>query len=244
VLARENLTMTIPFLWRVYVRSAPIRWTLAVALASVPAIAVLFVVRLFPPVAPAAGSGSLTQATVVAQELMLFVRNESGQAWRVLLAGPLSLGLLLIIPVLRLRSSLRFLSREMHWMYFAGLTVVFAAIGGRDTDRYLYILAPLLLILTFSVHADLWSSWPRAAALTAGQLIALRVGWPIGTTENDYLQYATGFMDLDRLFALALLMALVSMMAAFFIRSRKRPTGHAGLSKARNEPADAVSQAP
>jgi len=221
VLARENLVMTIPFLWRAHVRSAPVRWTVLVALASVPAIAAFLLIRAFPPVAPAAGSGALTQATVVAQELVLIFENQSGQAWRVLLAAPLSLGLLLVIPLLRARATLRFLSREMHWMYFAALAVVLAVIGGRDNDRYFYALAPLLLILTFAVHGDLWSSWPRAAALTTLQLIALRVGWPIGTTEYEYLQYTTGFMELDRLFALALLMALVSVVAIVLVRSRR-----------------------
>ena len=221
VLARENLVMTIPFLWRAHVRSAPVRWTVLVALASVPAIAAFLLIRAFPPVAPAAGSGALTQATVVAQELVLIFENQSGQAWRVLLAAPLSLGLLLVIPLLRARATLRFLSREMHWMYFAALAVVLAVIGGRDNDRYFYVLAPLLLILTFAVHGDLWSSWPRAAALTTLQLIALRVGWPIGTTEYEYLQYTTGFMELDRLFALALLMALVSVVAIVVVRSRR-----------------------
>jgi hypothetical protein len=221
VLARENLVMTIPFLWRAHVRSAPVRWTVLVALASVPAIAAFLLIRAFPPVAPAAGSGALTQATVVAHELALIFENQSGQAWRVLLAAPLSLGLLLVIPLLRIRATLRFLSREMHWMYFAALAVVLAVIGGRDNDRYFYVLAPLLLILTFAVHADLWSSWPRAAALTTLQLIALRVGWPIGTTEYDYLQYTTGFMELDRLFALALLMALVSAVAILLVRPRR-----------------------
>jgi hypothetical protein len=233
VLARENLLMTVPFLWRAHVQNAPVRWTLVVALVSAPAIAALLAIRAFPPVAPAVGSGAGTQATVVAQELVLIFQNESGQAWRVLLAAPLSLGLLLVIPVLRLRGTLRFLSREMHWMYFAALTAVLAVVGGRDNDRYFYVLAPLLLILTFAVHGDLWRSWPRAVALTTVQLVALRIGWPIGTTENDYLQYTTGFMEHGRLFALALLMAVASVIAIFLVRSRKLAAAETDLSNAR-----------
>lgn len=243
VLSRENLVMMIPFLWRAYVRSAPLRWTLLVALVSVPAIAALMLVRAFPPVPPAFGSSAMTQVGVIADEVSAIIDNRNGQAWRVLLAGPLSLGLLLMIPVFRPRATLRFLSREMHWMYFAGLAIIGAGIGGKDTDRYLYILAPLLLIVTFAVHGDLWKSWPRAAVLTTVQFVSLRVGWPIGTTEYEYLQYTTGFMELDRLFALALLMALASAIAALVVVSRKHTTGHAELSKARGEPADAVSQA-
>ena len=218
-LARENLLMAIPFLWRAHLRTKPIRWTVLVALVSIPALGALLAIRAFPPVAPAAGSGSLSQATVVAQELALIFKNDGGQAWRVLLAAPVSLGLLLVIPLVRLRGTLRFLSREMHWMYFAGLAVLLAVIGGRDNDRYFYVLAPLLLILTFAVHSDLWQSWPRTVALTAVQLVALRVGWPIGTTEADYLRYATGFMDLDRLAALAVLVAFASAVAAVIVWS-------------------------
>jgi len=220
-LARENLLITIPFLWRAHVRGAPLRWGLMVALASVPAVAALLLIRAFPPVPPAPGSGALSQATIVASQVVWIIQNRAGEMWRVLLAAPLSLGLLLVIPLIRFRDTLRFVSGEMHWLYFVVLAVIFAVIGGRDTDRYLYVLAPLLLILTFAVHADLWSSWPRAAALTMLQLAALRVGWPIGTTEYDYFQYTTGFMELDRLFALALLMAFVSAAAIFLVRSRK-----------------------
>jgi hypothetical protein len=237
-LARENLLMMIPFLWRVNVRTAPIRWTVLVALVSIPAIAALILVRAFPPVPPALGSSAMTQLGVIADEVSAIVDNRSGQAWRVLLGGPVSLGLLLVIPLLRLRRTLRFLSVEMHWMYFAGLAVIGAVIGGRDTDRYLYVLAPLLLILTFAVHGDLWRSWPRAAALTAVQLVALRVGWPIGTSEAEYLQYTTGFMDLERLFGLALLMALASAVAALLMRSAKDAARETRLA---NLPPEAAS---
>lgn len=220
-LARENLLMAIPFLWRAHLRTKPIRWTVVVALVSIPALAALLAIRAFPPVAPAAGSGSLSQVAVVAQELALILKNEDGQAWRVALAAPLSLGLLLVIPLIRLRGTLRFLSREMHWTYFAGLAVFLAVIGGRDNDRYFYVLAPLLLILTFAIHSDLWRSWPRTVALTAVQLVALRVGWPIGTTEAEYLQYTTGFMDLGRLAALAVLVALASAVAVVVCSARR-----------------------
>jgi hypothetical protein len=222
VLARENLVLTIPLLWRAHVRSAPLRWTVLVGLAVVPAVAALLVVRAFPPIAPAAGSNSLSQSIVIAYEVVLTITNYGGQAWRALLAAPLSLGLLLVIPLLRFRRTLRFLSREMPWTYFALVAVVLAFVGGRDNDRYFYILAPLLLILTFAVHADLWRSWPRVAALTGLQLVALRVGWPIGTTEHDYLQYATAFMEFDRLVALAVLMAVASALAGLIVWSAGR----------------------
>lgn len=219
VLARENLVMAIPLLWRAHVRGAPLRWTLLVGLAVVPAVAALLLIRAFPPIAPAAGSNSLSQSIVIAYEVALTITNYGGQAWRALLAAPLSLGLLLVIPLLRFRRTLRFFAREMHWTYFALVAVVLALVGGRDNDRYFYLLAPLLLILTFAVHADLWRSWPRVTALTALQLVALRVGWPIGTTEHDYLQYATAFMEFDRLAALAVLMAFASALACLIVWS-------------------------
>jgi hypothetical protein len=222
VLARENLVLTIPLLWRAHVRTAPLRWTLLVGLAVVPAVVALLLIRAFPPVAPAAGSNSLSQSIVIAYEIALTITNYGGQAWRAFLAAPLSLGLLLVIPLLRFRRTVRFLSREMHWTYFALVAAVLALVGGRDNDRYFYLLAPLLLILTFAVHADLWRSWPRVAALTALQLIALRVGWPIGTTEHDYLQYTTAFMEFDRLVALGMLMAVASALAGVIVWSARR----------------------
>jgi hypothetical protein len=222
VLARENLVVAIPFLWRTNLRSTPWRWTLVVALVSVPTIAALFLIRAFPPVEPSAGSDPLSQSVIVASQIAWIIQNRFGEAWRVLLAGPVSLGLLLLIPLIRFREALRFLSREMHWLYFGVATVVFSVIGGRDTDRYLYVLAPLLLVLTFGVHGDLWRSWPRATALTVLQLVALRAGWPTGTTEHDYLQYTTGFMELDRLAAIALVVALTSVVAGLIVWSAPR----------------------
>jgi hypothetical protein len=222
VLARENLVVTIPFLWRANLRSAPLRWTLVVGLVTVPTIAALALIRAFPPVPPSAGSDALSQSVIFASQIAWIIQNRFGEAWRVLLAGPVSLGLLLLIPFIRFRETWRFFSREMHWLYFGVVAVIFSVIGGRDTDRYLYVLAPLLLVLTFAVHGDLWRSWPRATALTGLQLVALRVGWPIGTTEHDYLQYTTGFMDLDRLTAFGLLVALTSVGAGLIVWSASR----------------------
>jgi hypothetical protein len=222
VLARENLVVTIPFLWRANLRSGPVRWTFVVALVSLPAIAALFLIRVFPPVAPSPGSDPLSQTVIVASQIAWIIQNRFGEAWRVLLAGPVSLGLLLLIPFMRFRETWRFFSQERHWLYFGVIAVVFSVIGGRDTDRYLYVLTPLLLVLTFAVHGDVWRSWPRATSLTVLQLLALRVGWPIGTTEHDYLQYTTGFMELDRLAALALLVALVSVAAGLIVWSTSR----------------------
>ena len=244
VLARENLAMAIPFLWRAHLRNPPPRWSLLVALVSLPAVAALVLVRAFPPAAPSGDSGALSQTLIVSLQVVWIIQNRAGEAWRVLLAAPLSLGLLVVIPLLRFRETLRFVSREMHWLYLVVLTVISAVIGGKDTDRYLYILAPLLLILTFAVHGDLWRSWPRAALLTAVQLVALRVGWPIGTTEREYLQYTTGFMELDRLFALALLMALASVVAAVLVRARMGAAREARASKLPQRPADAVGESP
>ena len=225
VLARENLVVAIPFLWRANLRSTPWRWTLVVALVSVPTIAALFLIRVFPAVEPSTGSNPLSQSVIFASQIAWIIQNRFGEAWRVLLAGPVSLGLLLLIPLMRFRESWRFLSREMHWLYFGIITVGFSVIGGRDTDRYLYVLTPLLLVLTFAVHGDLWRSWPRAIALTSLQLIALRVGWPIGVTEHDYLQYTTGFMELDRLAGIALLAALATVVAGVFVWSVSRSGG-------------------
>ncbi|OLC53897.1 MAG: hypothetical protein AUH85_13150 [Chloroflexi bacterium 13_1_40CM_4_68_4] len=101
----------------------------------------------------------------------------------------------------------------MHWTYFALLAFLFAAIGGFDGDRYLYVLSPLLLILAFGVNRALWSSGVRVIVLTGLHFVALRVGWPIGSTEHDYLQYSIGYMDLERLGELAILTIVVFAIA-------------------------------
>jgi hypothetical protein len=224
VLIRENLVMMIPFLWRAHLPRGAWRWTLVVAAITIPAVATAILIRAFPPVAPTAESNALSQTAIVALQLVWIVQNRAGEAWRVLLAAPLSLGLLVVIPVFRSRESWRFISREKHWLYFLLLAVILGVVGGRDTDRYLYVLAPLLLVLTFAVHHDLWRSWPRTAALFGLQLVALRVGWPIGTSESAYLQYTTGFMELDRLAAFAGLVALASAAAGLVVRSAS-PSG-------------------
>ena len=213
VLTRENLIIAIPFFWRAHLRAGPAKITALVALASLPAMIVFFLVRAFPPLAPPADSANWLEAHHIWWNLALIANNGEGHTWRYLLAAPISLGLLLWIPILRPHASASFLRREMHWTYFALLAFLFAAIGGFDGDRYLYVLSPLLLILAFGVNRALWSSGVRVIVLTGLHFVALRVGWPIGSTEHDYLQYSIGYMDLERLGELAILTIVVFAIA-------------------------------
>src|SRR2546425_3465106 len=199
VLTRENLLMLVPFAWRANLRLGIVRATSLTALATLPAVAAFFLVR---------GEGWLGGHHSL-QYIALILSNSDGHAWRLVLATPLSLGLLFLIPLVFARRTFGFFGREMHWTYFVGLAFIIAAIGGFDFDRYLYVLSPLLLILTFGVARELWSDPLRVAALTGLQLVAIRFAWPIGTMTPDYPEYPVGWVDLRELAVKAFVVAVV-----------------------------------
>ena len=105
------------------------------------------------------------------------------------------------------RRALTILREQAHWTYFVLATLALAVIGGWDDDRYLFVLAPLLLLVTFGLAEELWRSPWRAAALTVIQLIAVRFLWPVGPSEHDYFQYTVAFMDQSRMWAATILAA-------------------------------------
>src|SRR5207253_2109896 len=97
------------------------------------------------------------------------------------------------------RRLLAFLRREIHWAYSVVMSFVVALVGGRDDDRYLYVLVPALAVFVFHLApSSLWRSAWRVGALTVLHLAAVRFLWPVGTSESEYLQYTVSAMSVDR----------------------------------------------
>jgi hypothetical protein len=215
VLTRENLLMTVPFLWRAHVARGFVRISALTLIAALPAATMFFAVREFQ--ALAAPGGEFFALRGIPNGLGLILDNWEGQASRYALAAPLSLGLLVWIPIVRYRNTLAFLRREVHWGYFLLLAIIFATIGGGDTDRYLYVLSPLALVLTFAVTRELWSSLLRSGLLTLLHFTAIRFGMPIGPV-GDPAGYAIKGMDPTWLWAFAVAAGASFALAALVIR--------------------------
>ena len=120
-----------------------------------------------------------------------------------MLAAPLTLGMFFALPFAWPRRLVGFLRRELHWAYYVAMSFVVALVGGRDDDRYLYVLVPALAVFVFHLAPSslLRSAW-RVGALTALHLAAVRFLWPVGTSEAEYLQYSVSAMSVDRMVAL------------------------------------------
>ena len=214
-LTRENLLMMVPFIWLANFRRD---WRAVTALtfaAAAPALIVFFGVRAFPPITPFDAYPNWLASHRIDINIQRITQNIDGHAWRYLLAAPLSLGLLVAIPIAisrrnlgpTLGRALTTLRAQAHWTYFVLATLALAVLGGWDDDRYLFVLTPLLLVVTFGPARELWRSPWRAAALTVIQLIAIRFLWPVGPSEHDYFQYTVAFMDQSLMWAATVLAA-------------------------------------
>jgi hypothetical protein len=221
-LTRENLLMLVPFIW--LANHGRRGWRRATALtlaAAAPAIVVFFLVRIFPPITPFDAYPNWLASHRIDINIQRITQNVDGHAWRYLLAAPLSLGLLVAIPIATARRNLgrtwrralETLRAQAHWTYFVVMTFALAVIGGWDDDRYLFVLAPPLLVLTFGLARELWTPW-RAALLTAIQLVAIRFLWPVGPSEHDYFQYTVAFMDQSLMWTAAVVAAVAFGLAA------------------------------
>jgi hypothetical protein len=224
--------MMVPFLWLANVRRDWRRVTLLTALAAAPAVVVFLGVRAFPPIEPANVYPNWLASHRIDVNLARITQNVDGHAWRYLLAAPLSLGLLVGVPVAARRRVGAFLRRELHWGYFVIATFALAVIGGWDDDRYLFVLAPLLLVLVFGVTHELWRSPWRAAALTALQLVAVRALAPVGPSEPEYFQYTVAFMDQSRLWTSAALTATAFATGLLVARWSRWPFRTADAARA------------
>jgi hypothetical protein len=202
-LTRENLIALGPFLWLVHLRRDPVGVTLRSLAVGAPSVLVYLAVRLFPVVPPPPEFTNWAERYQIDVNLRFVFENIDAHAWRYVLAAPLTLGMFFALPFAWPRRLFGFLRRELHWAYYVVMSFVVALVGGRDDDRYLYVLVPALAVFVFHLAPpSLWRSAWRVGALTLLHLAAVRFLWPVGTSESEYLQYTVSAMSVDRMVAL------------------------------------------
>lgn len=206
VLTRENLLAVAPIVW-IRERGSGFRWATLRTLAVVtPAVLVFLIVRAFPRELGAPPALDVSVPGVLKQSLELLPIT-----WkRILLAYPVTLGLLGLVPLVLYRSSITALRREPWWIYFLGFTLFFLVISGIDWDRNYQLLVPLGAILTFAVPGREELLTGRVAVLLTSVHVALSRAWlPFGPDEASYSAYVVGLMDLTT----AAVMTVASLVA-------------------------------
>ncbi len=211
-LTRENLVALGPFLWLLHVRRDPVGVTLRSLAIGLPAVLVYLAVRLFPVVPPPPEFTNWAERYQIDVNLRFVFENIDAHAWRYVLAAPLTLGMFFALPFAWPRGLFAFLCRELHWAYYLVMSFVVALVGGRDDDRYLYVLVPALAVFVCQLApSSLWRSGWRVAALTVLHLAAVRFLWPVGASETEYLQYTVSAMSVDRMMALTIFCAVLGL---------------------------------
>lgn len=211
-LTRENLIALGPFLWLVHLRRDLVGVTLRSLAVGAPSVLVYLAVRLFPVIPPPPDFTNWAERYQIDVNLRFVFENIDAHAWRYVLAAPLTLGMFFALPFAWPRRLLGFLRRELHWAYYIVMSFVVALVGGRDDDRYLYVLVPALAVFVFHLApASLWRSPWRVAALTVLHLAAVRFLWPVGTSEAEYLQYTVSAMSQSRMVALTIFCAVLGL---------------------------------
>lgn len=223
VLVRESLVVLLPVLW---IRLLPLgvwRASALTALAAVPAAVLFEAVRIAPPLRP---PNTFDLGFEMRQNWDWLLQNAADRAWRFAAAGPVALGLLFLLPLLRLPAAVRFCRAQPEWAYYLAATLAVIVVGGGDYDRYFMYFVPALALFVFANGAAFWSSAVRAGLLTLVQVALMRVWWPIGPSEVEYLGYNVATMPLAQLRDLAVLAAVGAVLAAAIIRwpSRARPS--------------------
>ena len=202
-LTRENLIALGPFLWLIHVRRDPLGVTLRSLAVGIPAVLVYLAVRVFPVVPPPPDFTNWAERYQIDVNLRFVFENIDAHAWRYVLAAPLTLGMFFALPFAWPRRLVAFLRHELHWAYYVLMSFVVALVGGRDDDRYLYVLVPALAVFVFHLAPSaVWRSAWRIGALTVLHLAAVRFLWPVGTSESEYLQYTVSSMNVDRMVTL------------------------------------------
>ena len=202
-LTRENLIALGPFLWLIHVRRDPLGVTLRSLAVGIPAVLVYLAVRVFPVVPPPPDFTNWAERYQIDVNLRFVFENIDAHAWRYVLAAPLTLGMFFALPFAWPRRLVAFLRHELHWAYYVLMSFVVALVGGRDDDRYLYVLVPALAVFVFHLAPSaVWRSAWRIGALTLLHFAAVRFLWPVGTSESEYLQYTVSSMNVDRMVTL------------------------------------------
>jgi hypothetical protein len=233
-LTRENLIALGPFLWLVHVRRDPVGATLRSLAVGAPAVLIYLAVRLFPVIPPPPDFTNWAERYQIDVNLRFVFENTDAHAWRYLLAAPLTLGMFFALPFAWPRRLFEFLRRELHWAYYLVMSFVVALVGGRDDDRYLYVLVPALAVFVFHLAPPaLWRSPWRVATLTVLHLLAVRFLWPVGTSEAEYLQYTISAMSQGRMIALTVFCAVLGLAGIAVARIELSALNLAGRARAR-----------
>ena len=227
VLARENLFALVPFLW-LRIRARP-RALIVAALAGLPGLAAMILVRVAPPIPV---DQFVPVPLLALKHLAFFALNiDDGEftdhALRYVAAVPLGLGVLAVLPAVWWRDSVAILRREPHWAYLIASTLALAVVGGYDYDRYLLPLCVPLAVLAFEgarTRGTAPAAWTGIALL---HLIAVRYGWPIGTDRSGALGYFVATMPPEHLLGAAAV--AVPCLAAAGVIALRLPRGDGAI---------------
>lgn len=221
VATRESLLLFVPAVALVLARELPAARAVALAaIASAPALAIVALLQLAPPVQPAPASPA--SPVYLSHQLFRIATNLDATAWRTVVAPLFALGAFLIPIVARPRDTWRYIRERPGWTYLIGTMIVVSVIGGRDTDRYLLMLAPIAAILAFAAApAGAWPGGWRVAALTAIHLLMVRAWVPWGADAT--LSFAVGFMDQRALVGWTLYLLVLLVAGVLLVRSERLP---------------------
>jgi hypothetical protein len=210
VLARENVLVLAPLL----ALNPPftLRSFATASAAATPALGALFWVHAFPPVSADPGSASTLEW--VQAHLTAVATNADDTALRALAAFPLSCGLLLAPIIAAPRAALRLVARQPGWTYLVVILSLIAIIGGRDNDRYLLTISPIVVVVAFAMMRALWRRPLVVAMLTGAHLVATRAFVPLA----DMPIFTAGWMPHDELVSAATASAVLCVIGALVCR--------------------------
>jgi hypothetical protein len=217
VVARENLLVMLPFLFFSTARDGVGRAALRTALAGVPAIAALSVVRWIAPVT-ADPIISLPGAALL--NTFLIVLNIDEHAWRALFAVLFTFGALPAVVVGLAPRALALLRREPAWIYLAVATAATAIVGGIDHDRYAAPIALPLIAVVFGGHPGPFGRG-LALPLTAIHVALCVLPFPAGASEAAFLARAFGTMEVGRLAPIAGIVLAGLIATWLLVRTRR-----------------------
>lgn len=237
VLVRETALTILPFVWLLERDRGPLAASLRTLAASAAGLAALWAVSAFPPV-PVDPVISLPLSALINVSVVL--SDQDGHAWRYIAALPLGMGLLLVLPLARLRTAAAFLVREPQWLYLAAVTLVAGVVGGVDHDRYLLPVSIVLVLLGFG------PARPPIAAATAWLLlaglhvIAAAQVRPLGTDEAAALSYFASTMGqpllVERIGIWAASALSAGIIAFLALRSAQQPRAAAQIEAEAHSP--------
>jgi len=221
-LTRENLIVVavLPIL-----RSLQWSERARAGLASVPAIAVLVAIHAWPVIAP--DPGTPTTAEFVGYNAYQILTNTDDQATRLLLSPLLAFGIVFAMAAARPIAVARTFARETGWSFYTVSTLVFAALGGLDHDRYLLITVPLLLVAVCRAYPLRWRmEW--LVGLTVAHIACVRALIPMAGDETTHFGLMVQTAPISQLLLTSAVLGLFVALAALWMRVKLRPI--AGLA--------------